>query len=144
MKEALLLCCHTGLCCSSSGSALEGGQPLFSVILVSRMTMTSKMLPTVDVASEAGDSQRQPLVDDGTQTGEEEEGRAQSHWEVAGSSQEMSRGEEAERGEVGEEGIRSQKADGAGLFAGPEVPGEDSPSSACLAWGAELEVQKNL
>lgn len=65
--------------------------------------------------------------------GEEGEGKAQSHWGVVGSSQGMSQGEQAERGEVGEEGMGSQKAGDAGLFAAPEVPTEGLPSSASLA-----------
>lgn len=49
-----------------------------------------------------------------------------------GSSPVMSRGEEAGRGEVGEEGMGSQ-ADGFGLFAAPGAPMGGLPSSASLA-----------
>lgn len=45
----------------------------------------------------------------------------------------MIQDEEAEMGEVGEEVMGSQKADGADLFAGLEVPMEGLPSSVSLA-----------
>lgn len=91
-------------------------------------------MPIVEVAaSEAGDSPQQPLGGGGTLMGVEEEGTAQSHWGEAGSSQVMSRREEAERGEVGEEGMGTQTVDGAGLFAAPAAPTGGLPSSTSLA-----------
>lgn len=98
------------------------------------MTTTMRRLPTVEVAVfEAGGSPRQPLGGDGTLMGGEEEGKAQSHWEEAGSSQVMSQGEEAGLGVVGEEGMGTQIADGAGPFAAPGVLMGGLPSSASPA-----------
>lgn len=134
VRGALKSYCHTGLCCWSSGSVLEEGLPPFSVSLVSMMTSTWRRLPKDGVAaSEAGGSPQRPLGDDGTLMDGEEEGKAQSHWGEVGSSQVMSRGEKAGRGEVGEEGMGTQRADGAGLFAGPGVPMGGLPSSASPA-----------
>lgn len=134
VRGALKMCCHTGWYCWSAGSVLEAGLPPFSVSLVSMMTMTRRMLPTVEVAaSEAAGSPRRPLGGDGTLMGGGGEGKAQSHWEEAGSSQVMSRGEEAEKGGVGEEGMGTQTADGAGPFAAPGAPAGGSPSSASPA-----------
>lgn len=135
VRGALLTCCHIGVCCSSVGSVMVEGPRPFSMTLVSMtMTKTRRTLPTVDVAaSEAAGLPRQPLGADGSLTGEAGEGKAQSHWGVVGSNQEMSQGEQGERGVVGEEGMGSQKAVDAGLFAAPEVPTEGLPSSASLA-----------
>lgn len=109
---------------------------------VSMTTTTRRKVPTVEAdASEAGGSPRPPLGGDGTLTGGEEEGKAQSHWGEAGSSRGMSRGEEAGRGEVGEEGMGTH---GAGMFAAPGGPTAGSPSSASPASEAEQEVQRNL
>lgn len=95
VRGALLVCCHTGLCCLSVGSAMGEELPPFSASLVSMRTMrTRRMLQAVDVAaSEAAGSLLQPLGVDGTLTGAVEEGKAQSHWGAGGSSQEMSQGE---------------------------------------------------
>lgn len=129
-REALKLCCHTG-CCWSAGSVMEEGLTPFSRNFVSMM-MTTRRSPTVEVAaSEAGGSPRQPLGGDGTRMGGEEEGRAQSHWEGAGSSQ-GSRGEQAGQVEVVEEAMGTL-ADGVGPSAAPGVPTGGSPSSASLA-----------
>lgn len=88
VRGALMLYCRTGLCCWFAGSALEEGLPPFSVNLVSMMMTTRRTLPTVEVAaSEVGGSPQRPLEVDGTLMGEEEEGKAQSHWGEAGSSQ---------------------------------------------------------
>lgn len=128
---ASLPCRHTGLCCWSFGSAMEEAPPPFSTSLVSTTTRTKRLLPTV-AASEAEGSPRPPLAGDGTPTGGGAEGKAQSHWGAVGRSQEKSRDEEAETEEVGEEATGSQ-ADNADLSAAPEVPTEDSPSSASPA-----------
>lgn len=131
-KGALKLYCHTGSCCWIAGSVLEEGLPPFSVNLVSMTTMTRRRLLTVETASEAGGSPRRPLGGDETLMGGEEEGKAQSHWGEVGSSQ-VSRGEQAGRGEVVEEGMGTQRADGAGQSAVPGVPTGGLPSSASLA-----------
>lgn len=95
VRGALKLYCHTGLCCWSAGSVLEEeGLPPFSASFVSMTMTTRKRSLAVEVAaSEAGGSPQRPLGGDGTLTGGEEEGKAQSHLGEAGSSQVMSRGE---------------------------------------------------
>lgn len=134
VRGALTVYCHTGLCCWSAGLALEERLPPFSASLVSMTMMIRKRWPTVEVAaSEAGGSPRQPLGGDGTLMGGVAEGKAQSHWGEAGSSQVMNRGEEAGRGEVVEEGMGTQRADGAGPFAAPGAPMGGLPSSTSLA-----------
>ncbi len=134
VRGALKLYCHTGSCCWSADSVLEEGLPPFSVSLVSMKMTTRKRLPAVEVvASEAGGSPRQPLGGDGTLMGGEEEGKAQSHWGEAGSSQVMSQGEEDGQGVVGEAGMGTQMADGAGPFAAPVTPMGGLPSSASPA-----------
>lgn len=144
-RGALKLYCHTGSCCWSAGSVLEEGLPPSSVSLVSMTMMTRKRSLTVEVdASEAGGLPRQPLGGDGTLMDGEEEGKAQSHLGEVGSSRVMSRREEVGRGEVGEEGMGIQRADGAGLFAAPGAPTGGLPSSASPAWGAEQGRQRNL
>lgn len=141
---ALKLCCHMGWCCWSAGSVSEEGPPPFSVNLVSMTRTTRRVLPTVEAAaSEAGGSPRQPLEGDGTLMGGEEEGKAQSHWGEVGSSQ-ASQGESAGRGEVGEEGTGTQRADGAGPSAAPGEPTAGSPSSASPASEVEQEAWRNL
>lgn len=91
-------------------------------------------------ATEAGGSRQQPLGGGETLKGGEGEGKVLSHSGEVEKNQVMSQDEEAESGE--EEGMGTQWTDG--LSEAPGLPKGGLPSSASLAWGEELEVQRNL
>lgn len=61
-----------------------------------------------------------------------------------GSSLGMNQGEETGKGEVGAEGMETQRAGGAVPSAAPEAPAAGLPNSASLVWVVEQEVRKSL